>query len=205
MMTFAPWRPRTEDAESSTLVARVARGDRAALAQLYRREAGPVYRYALALSGNTAWAADATQDAFLAFADKPQAFDSRRGTLGAYLAGAARHALLAQWRQARLHQPLDDSDDPNELPGDVVSPETLMVRAQDTQAFWAALRRLPFGFREALVLVDLQERPYADAARIAGIELNTLRTRLHRARMKLAELLGAVSGAEVGAVTGSTR
>lgn len=203
MMTFAPWRPRTEDAESSTLVARVARGDRAALAQLYRREAGPVYRYALALSGNTAWAADATQDAFLAFADKPQAFDPRRGTLGAYLAGAARHALLAQWRQARQHQPLDDGDDVAET-GEVVSPEALMVQAQDTQAFWAALRRLPFGFREALVLVDLQERPYADAARIAGIELNTLRTRLHRARLKLAELLGAVSGAEAGAFSGST-
>lgn len=205
MMTFAPWRPRTEDAEASTLVARVARGDRAALAQLYRREAGPVYRYALALSGNTAWAADATQDAFLAFADKPHGFDSRRGTLGAYLAGAARHALLAQWRQARLHQPLDDADETNELAGDVASPEALMVQAQDTQAFWAALRRLPFGFREALVLVDLQERPYADAARIAGIELNTLRTRLHRARLRLADLLGAVSGAGADAVTGSTR
>lgn len=209
MMTFAPWRPRNEDAETTTLVARVARGDRAALAQLYRREAGPVYRYALALSGNTAWAADATQDAFLAFADKPQAFDPRRGTLGAYLAGAARHALLAQWRQAKLHQPLEDSDDVDDTPGEVASPEALMVRAQDTQAFWAALRRLPFGFREALVLVDLQERPYADAARIAGIELNTLRTRLHRARLKLADLLGAVGGADAAAAasaaSGSTQ
>ena len=43
-------------------------GDRAALAQLYRREAGPVYRYALALSGNTAWAADADGAAWGAIA-----------------------------------------------------------------------------------------------------------------------------------------
>ena len=43
--------------------------------------------------------------------------------------------------------------------------------------------------REALVLVDLQERPYEQAAQIAGIELNTLRSRLHRARARLAAQL----------------
>ena len=58
----------------------------------------------------------------------------------------------------------------------------------------AALRQLPAPFREAVVLVDLQERPYAEAARIAGVQINTLRTRLHRARGKLAVLLGAVDG-----------
>jgi RNA polymerase sigma-70 factor (ECF subfamily) len=71
-----------------------------------------------------------------------------------------------------------------------VSPETLLVRAQSGARVWQALRELPWTFREAVVLVDLQERPYADAARIAGVELNTLRTRLHRARMRLARLLG---------------
>jgi RNA polymerase sigma-70 factor (ECF subfamily) len=39
------------------------------------------------------------------------------------------------------------------------------------------------------VLVDLQLRPYAVAAAIAGIELNTLRTRVHRARTRLAQAL----------------
>jgi RNA polymerase sigma-70 factor (ECF subfamily) len=58
----------------------------------------------------------------------------------------------------------------------------------------AGLRALPAPFREALLLVDLQERPYAEAARIAGIEVNTLRTRLHRARLKLAALLNAGTG-----------
>jgi RNA polymerase sigma-70 factor (ECF subfamily) len=56
------------------------------------------------------------------------------------------------------------------------------------------MRALPAPFREALVLVDMQERPYAEAAAIAGIELNTLRTRLHRARLKLAALLNAGAG-----------
>jgi len=172
---------------------RLKAGDPDALEALYRLEAGPVYRYALALSGNPSWAADATQDAFVALATRPAAFDPDRGSLGAYLAGAARHALLAQWRQARDAMPIDDEEeDGDRLSADAqaVSPETLLVRAQSGARVWQALRELPWTFREAVVLVDLQERPYADAARIAGVELNTLRTRLHRARMRLARLLG---------------
>lgn len=196
MMHFVS--PRTPDADTPTLMARLVQGDRAALAGLYRREAPAVYRYALALCSNTAWAADAVQDAFLALARDPSGFDPRRGTLGAYLAGAARHALLAQWRQGRREQPLPGSDDDDrddacatdDDAADAASPETVLLQAQDTRALWAALRALPWGQREAVVLVDLQDRPYAEAARIAGTELNTLRTRLHRARAHLARLLG---------------
>lgn len=204
MMSFVPWtRPhRLQAMDTAALVARLGAGDKAALDELYRREAAPVYRYALALCGNAAWAADATQDAFIALATRPQGFDAARGALGAYLAGVARHALSAFWReQARLGQLPEGgeagTDHVEELangatdtPG-AASPEQLLVQAQDSAQVWAALRQLPVVFREALVLVDLQERPYAEAARIAGVEINTLRTRVHRARLKLAALLGA--------------
>lgn len=192
MMSFAPWsRPRRPAAaDTAVLVARLAGGDRSALAELYEREAAPVYRYALALCANPAWAADAVQEAFVALALRPQGFDAARGALGAYLAGVARHALAAQRRELRLEDPLPD-DDEAPAEADAGAPEALLVQRQDGEQVWAALRQLPAAFREALVLVDLQERPYAEAARIAGIELNTLRTRVHRARLKLAALLGA--------------
>lgn len=179
---------------------------RAAMEVLYRLESGAVYRYALALCGNAEWAADATQEAFVALATRPQGFDATRGTLGAYLAGMARHGLAAQWRQARREIPWpqgeDDADDKGEgaeaagQNGRAASPETLLVRVQGSAQVWAALRRLPLAFCEAVVLVDLQERPYAEAAQIAGIELNTLRTRLHRGRLRLAALLCADPGSQ---------
>lgn len=198
MMPFVPWnRPhRLAAVDSAALVAQLAEGQAGALDELYRREAGPVYRYALALVGNAAWAADATQEAFVALAARPQGFDAARGTLGAYLAGVARHALAAQWRALRWEAPLDDGDDDDAGAPDAAapSPEQCLVQVQDSAQVWAALRRLPPPFREALVLVDLQERPYAEAARIAGVEINTLRTRLHRARLKLAALLNAAGG-----------
>ena len=199
MMAFVPWtRPGDEPRpDAAALLARLAGGDRAALDELYRRESGPVYRYALALSGNPAWAADATQEAFVALATRPQGFDAARGELGAWLAGVARHALLALWRAERRNEPLPDAGDDEGADDDAAagaSPEALLVRAQTGAQVQAALRRLPAAQREALVLVDLQERPYADAARIAGVEINTLRTRLHRGRLKLAALLAADEG-----------
>ncbi|TDP75066.1 RNA polymerase sigma factor [Roseateles toxinivorans] len=178
------------------LMARLLGGDTRALDLIYRQESGAVYRYALALCGNPAWAADAMQDAFVAFAGRPEGWDAARGSLGAYLAGTARYALLARWREARVHVevPQGDEDEPPAECGAHPSPESLLVCAQDQAQVWAAIHALPWAFREALVLVDLQERPYAEAARIAGVELNTLRTRLHRARSRLAALLNAGQG-----------
>jgi RNA polymerase sigma-70 factor (ECF subfamily) len=205
MMPFVPWRSaprRTAPGAASSvadLLQAVARGDDAALAELYRREAPAVYRYALGVCSNAGWAADATQEAFVVLATRPLGFEAARGSLGAYLAGVARHALAATWRAAKLEDPLHDvwSQDGNAEAHDTgaaPSPEELLVRAQSGQQVWAAMRALPAPFREALVLVDMQERPYAEAAAIAGIELNTLRTRLHRARLKLAALLNAGAG-----------
>jgi RNA polymerase sigma-70 factor (ECF subfamily) len=187
MMPFVPWsRPAGDD--TPILLARLGAGDAAAFDVLYRREAGAVYRYALAMAGDAAAAADATHDAFVALAMRPSGFDPARGALGAYLAGIARHALLALRRGAL--DPLEDDHLGDDASG--ASPEELQVRRQGRDALWRAIRELPWPQREALVLVDLQERPYSQAAAIAGCELNTLRTRLHRARQRLAALLGAL-------------
>lgn len=184
------------------LLRRLAGGEAAALDELYRRESGPVYRYALALCGNAAWAADATHDAFMALIHRPEGYDPTRATLGAYLAGVARHALSAQWRELQRLLPLPEEDggiDVLPAVAQAVSPDILLVRAQDSAAVWAALRRLATHYREAVLLVDVQERPYEEAAQIAGIPLNTLRTRLHRARLQLAALLGAPAAETVAA------
>ncbi|SFR94473.1 RNA polymerase sigma-70 factor, ECF subfamily [Mitsuaria sp. PDC51] len=167
---------------SAALVRRLRQGDAGALEPLYRSESPGVYRYALALCGQADWAADAMQEAFVQFAGRPEGWDAGRGTLGAYLAGMARHHLLSRWRDRPVaHDETDaeTADDPAE------APEQQLVRAQDQARVWAALAQLPWTFREAVVLVDLQERPYAEAARIAGVELNTLRSRLHRGRARL--------------------
>jgi len=173
--------------DEAALLARVHAGDADALALLYRRESGSVYRYALALGGDEAAALDALQEAFAQLLRGPQAFQAGRGSLGAYLAGMARHQLLSQWRDARRHVPLDEAAEDEAEP--MPASDARLDEEQQQGQLWAAIRRLSWPQREALVLVDLQERPYEDAAAIAGISVDVLRTRLHRARQRLADLL----------------
>ena len=190
-------------ADEAALLARVLRGDAHALALLYRRESGPVYRYALALVGDEAAALDAMQEAFTQLLLNPQGFEPGRGTLGAYLAGIARHQLLARWRDAKRFVALiDDVDDEAaddektgvDAAGAGLSAEQRLVDAQRSEQLWSAVRRLAWSQREALVLVDLQERSYEEAAAVAGTRVDVLRSRLHRARARLAELLAAPQG-----------
>ena len=176
-------------ADEAALLARLAAGDADALALLYRRESGSVYRYALALGGDEAAALDAVQEAFAQLLRGPQSYQAGRGSLGAYLAGMARHQLLNHWRDARRHVALDDSLDDDKTAEPMPPSDARLTRTQQQDGLWAAIRRLSWPQREALVLVDLQERSYDDAAAIAGVSTDVLRTRLHRARQRLADLL----------------
>ncbi len=192
MPTTDPASPETD----AQLAQRIADGDRQALARLYARDSAAVYRYGLAMCGNPAWAADAMQEAFMQFIHQSRDYTGERGSLGGYLCGIARHLLLAQLREPRAPQPQDAAGD--DLPPDSADPTDgpleLLVARQGTEALLAAVRQLALPFREALILVDLQEYDYAQAAHISGAPLNTLRTRLFRARKQLARLLAQPDG-----------
>ena len=106
-------------------------------------------------------------------------------------ARAVAPAGRARWREARREVETEMDDDgplAHEAPYEA-QPDMLLMQSQNQATLWCAIQSLPWPFREALILVDLQERAYIEAAHIAGIELNTLRTRLHRARQRLAALL----------------
>ncbi len=119
--------------DSAVLAAQLAAGHVAALHELYRREAGAVYRYALAPGGNAARAADATQEAFVALATRPRGFDAR-ATPGA---GVARHALTALWRAQRQEAPLDDEGEGDGVAAAAAPPPELEgLRANGERTTW---------------------------------------------------------------------
>jgi RNA polymerase sigma-70 factor (ECF subfamily) len=188
--------------DDATLAARIALGDARAFEALYRRESARVYRYALAMCNDADLAADTVQETFLTFAQRAQGYAAERGPLQAYLVGIARHHVLGRWNEAQRFVPLagDDDDcaggvDLQQLADGAPDPGAALVARQSAAQLMAALARLPAPFREAIVLVELQDMSYADAAALAGIELNTLRTRVHRAKTKLARLLRAEAAA----------
>jgi len=185
--------PAAEDASDADLLRRVGGGDPAALRRLYQRHGGPVYRFALLWSGSPATAADITQDVFVHLLTHAADFDPARGRLAAYLCGIARNFAR------RLHAlppydplPDDDAAEPLAAP-ESHAPLERLLRDRELEQLRGAITLLPPPYREALILVELQECSYAEAAEQCGCALGTIRSRLSRARALLAEVLGGES------------
>ena len=179
------------------LVARIATGDREAFATLYRRRRLDVYRFALHVSGSRSAADDVTQDVFMAIIDDAARYQPGRSGVVAWLLGIARNHVrrwTARERPARS-LPRDDSAaartvavDTDPLPG--------LARQQHAAALRRAVLALPVKYREAVVLCDLHELSYADAAHTLGCAVGTVRSRLHRGRTLLAGRLRGSDDAE---------
>lgn len=165
-------------------------GNEDAFTVLYRRRQGPVYRFALHMSGSALIAEEVTQDVFLFLLQRGRDFDPERGALGAYLFGVARNyvrrAMEKSYSEAITTSPAED-DDP-----DLVTefdPVHDIARHQTSRAVWKAVLSLPEHYREVVVMCDLQEMTYADAAQALGCALGTVRSRLHRAHDMLLKKL----------------
>ncbi|GAB3242566.1 RNA polymerase sigma factor [Chitinimonas naiadis] len=172
------------------LHARLKQGDEAAFTVLYRRHKDAVYRFALMLSGASGLAADATQETFLFLIRQPDRYDPARASLSAFLMGVARNHV----RRGQQDVPLgssgsDDEDEDAASSAHDITPLSLLLAGETLTQLQAAIQALPFAYRETLVLCDLQELPYLDVAVIVGCPVGTVRSRLNRARARLAEAL----------------
>jgi RNA polymerase sigma-70 factor (ECF subfamily) len=163
--------------------------DAQALDPIYRRHKGIVYRFALLWSGSAATAADVTQDVFVHVLQRADEYDATRGALLPWLLGIARN--FVRRRAGVIHEVPLDADDTAAMPAtvDERTPDALLLRQHDLECLRRSVAALPPHYRDVLVLVELAERSYAETAAICGCELNTVRSRLSRARAFLAQWL----------------
>ena len=184
-MTSAP--VETDD----TLLLRLKNGDEEAFLILYRRRQAGLFRFALHMSGSMPAAEDVTQEVFLALLREDCGYDPDRGTLSGYLFGIARKLVLRQLERGRSNVALDiDSEDFAQPELAIVDDPLLdLTRREGIDALRRAVQALPRRYREVVVLCDLEEVDYADAAVALGCPIGTVRSRLHRARGLLLEKL----------------
>ena len=184
-MTSAP--VETDDA----LLLRLKNGDEEAFLILYRRRQAGLFRFALHMSGSMPVAEDVTQEVFLALLREDCGYDPDRGTLSGYLFGIARKLVLRQLERGRSNVALDtDSEDFAQPELAIVDDPLLdLTRREGIDALRRAVQALPRRYREVVVLCDLEEVDYADAAVALGCPIGTVRSRLHRARGLLLEKL----------------
>ena len=179
-------------------------GDEEAFTVLYNRRQSAVYRFALHMSGSPAIAEDVTQEVFIVLISEAARYDPSRGSLASYLCGISRNHVLRRMQRERLYVPIDgdleqaDAATPAE-PVAEADPLGDLTRGETVESVRRAILSLPTHYREVVVLCELNEMDYAEAANVLGCAVGTVRSRLHRGRALLVEKLRTREG--VGAVS----
>jgi RNA polymerase sigma-70 factor, ECF subfamily len=182
-----PDRAAGADLGDADLVRRIAAGDRDAFAEVYRRHHPTVFRFARLMTGSSSMAEDVVQEVFLALMRNASRYDPAKASLTTYLFGAARHwtrRRLAREKRFveldRVHSGVSALQDHG---------DARLTHQEDLARLRQAILHLPSRYREAVVLCDLEDVPYAAAAESLGCPVGTVRSRLHRARRMLAAAL----------------
>ena len=173
------------------LLLRIHSGDEEAFLCLYRRRQSSLYRFALHMSGSASVAEDITQEVFLAILREECGYDPERGTLSGYMFGIARKLVLRHLERNRANVTLEPESEEGGVPEMALSGDPLLdlTHREGVEALRRAVQALPRRYREVVVLCDLEEVDYADAAIALSCPIGTVRSRLHRARALLWEKL----------------
>lgn len=176
----SPW----DDRDDRRLLARVAGGDRDALASLYDRHARRLYAHALALVRVPADAEDLVQGAFLKLAGMGAPLLGIRSA-GAYLHAIVRTSFLDGQRHRAIaaEEPIDARHDAE--PGAASDPDTLPLQQ--------ALGRLPAAQREAVLLHGVEGFTFREVARMTDVPTWTAASRYRLGLERLRQILGARS------------
>jgi RNA polymerase sigma-70 factor, ECF subfamily len=165
-----------------------SRGDEAAFLVLYQRHRDAVYRFAYRLTGSVLAAEDVTHDCFLSLIKSPANFDPSRAELRTYLFAAARNLSFKHLRPSGAEVTLEELTAEPKGP-DREQPLRQLLDEELSAQVQKAVASLPPLQREALVLFEYEELSLAEIALITGTETGVVKSRLHRARVKLRQLL----------------
>jgi len=176
--------PPSHDLE---LLRQLAKGSESAFESLYDRYQGPIYRFVLHMSGNVAIAEEITQEVFLAVIRAPRSYNPAKGTVAGYLFGIARNLMRRSLQQSAHHVPFADEvaeDDTNGISDEMDLLEELS-QTESLECLRKAVLTLPEQYREVVVLCELEEMTYPEAAVILKCSEGTIASRLHRAKTML--------------------
>jgi RNA polymerase sigma-70 factor, ECF subfamily len=174
--------------DEAALLANAARGDQAAFAEIVERHQAAVFRFTRSIAADAGAAEDALQDAFLAAWRSASTFRGESSVRG-WLFAIARNAVMRQHRR-RVDEPADT--EPLAALGEAAgwgsedNPERAAMENERREIFARAMSRLDGPDQEILLLRDVEGMSGEDTAAILGVPLAAMKTRLHRARLRLA-------------------
>ena len=175
--------------QDEELLKRSSRGDEEAFTNLYRRHADVLYRFAFRMTGSSWGAEEIVQDVFMTLVREPGKYDAERGTLPAFLFGIARNKIMKHNerlpREISLVERQEDGSGGGLVLRDSFTPAMWAEQRERLEKVRTAVMDLPVEFRETVVLCELEEMSYQQAARLLDCPIGTIRSRLHRGRALL--------------------
>ena len=197
-----------ESRSDADLLKAALAGDEHAFVWLYERFKGGIFRYAFYMTNSVAAAEEVTQDVFMALLKEGSNYREERGDLGAFVFGISRNFVRRLRRRERVYHPLPDDDAIQRLAASLMTePEAVqqnLIRNEAVEQVQSALKSLPEHYAQVIVLCDLCEFSYAEAAARLECAVGTIRSRLNRAHALLARKLKPLKSTKSGIRTAGT-
>jgi RNA polymerase sigma factor (sigma-70 family) len=176
------------------LLANAKLGDERALTELWRRHGNVAHRILWRMTGNREDAEDALQETFLKSFVHLKSFDGR-SRFSTWLVRIATNTALMQLRKTRRRPEVlfsgcadDFSNALSAVRDDSVDVEARFVLGEQTELLRAAVKRLHPSLRSVIELQHKHECSIEQIAKMTGLSIAAIKTRLHRARRALREL-----------------
>ena len=151
------------------------------LGVLFDRYQTPLFSFFYKLTANRPLSEDLVQEVFFRILKYRQSY--RPGTpFRAWMYQIARNARVDHFRRQRMETSLEPEMEPAVIPGDSAQQQ------QETQMLYQALLQMPEEKKEVLILSRFQGLKYEEIAQMLGCEVNTVKTKVHRALQELREL-----------------
>lgn len=177
--------------EESRIIALVLDGETDRFGELVTAHQKGIYNLCLRMLGSEQDALDASQEAFFRAYRRLSSFrgDSRFSVWLYRLASNVCTDMLRKRPAAPALSLTGEDDETLPIPDGRFSPETELEKKELREAVRRALYELPPEFRQAVVLRDVNGLSYDEIAEVTGLESGTVKSRIFRARKKLAAVL----------------
>jgi RNA polymerase sigma-70 factor (ECF subfamily) len=170
------------------LAQKSAAGDTGAFEELYRRHFRRVYALCMRMMGNPTEAEDMTQEVFLQLFNKIGMFRGE-SAFTTWLHRMTVNQVLMHFRKKSTRSELitDEGETPIQIVRGTENPGAMAT--VDRIALERALQQLPTGYRTVFVLHDIEGYEHYEVAEMLGIAEGTSKSQLHKARLKLRQLI----------------
>ncbi len=171
-------------------LARMARGDQGALAELYDRHARLVFSLALRILQNRADAEDIVQEVFVQVWAQASRYDTARGAVAAWMLTMTRSRAIDRLR-SRSARPETASEARvvEDMPDGAAQQDLQLLSAEQVEILRGALNELPVAQRVAVELAYYEGLTHAEIAERLSEPLGTVKTRIRQAVIRLREAL----------------